>query len=190
MTEEQKQEQISRFFAGAIVAHAGHVFQFGANDVGGVDASIRKTLRYDRKKGERILFSGNSVDVQLKSTTERGITRTINKDGDPIIAFDLEAKNYNDLIVRKKLRAVNEMNPLVLFLIVFPEDRNDWISLNFDNHSAGNELVLNGAAYWFYPEGDLPVVENIRTKRIFISPKNIVDLNILESLENHSSLWK
>ncbi len=189
MTEEQKQEQISRFFVGTIVAHAGHVFQFAANDLGGVDGSIRQTLRYDRKKGKRILFSGSSIDVQLKSTSEKGIIRTTNQSGETLIGYDLAEKNYNDLVIRRKLRFTSEMNPLVLFLIVFPEDKNEWLKLNFGENIQPS-LVQKGIVYWYYPEGDLPVVENSRTKRIFIPVKNIVDLNIVESLDNQSMLWK
>ena len=96
MTEDQKKEAISREFL-RILAH-GHGFKvIEPGPDHGVDMIVYPVMKRIEPSGKtRYLDSPFKLDFQLKATTTTGIV-----DADDDVKFDLEVKNYNDLIHRR-----------------------------------------------------------------------------------------
>lgn len=69
--------------------------------------------------------------------------------------YDLETKNYNDLIAEEGLY------PKILILFVLPTDEDDWLSVTSD------KMVLRRCAWWCSLKGQ-PQSSNKSTKRIMI----------------------
>jgi Domain of unknown function (DUF4365) len=71
--------------------------------------------------------------------------------------YDLEAKTYNDLILRRSMRAAT---PCILILLALPSDSAHWLICE------ETELRLQGTCYWEYLSGSLS--ENRASVRIRI----------------------
>lgn len=68
--------------------------------------------------------------------------RAIN--GSETIAYDLEIKNYNDLVRRKREREQqNACFPLVLVLLALPREESRWLQIVED------KTVLEHCCYWY-----------------------------------------
>lgn len=104
MTEGHIKENLSFHYLGSIITRGGAKLERPFTDYG-VDAVIEHIDKINSKYGTRYAASGISFDIQLKSTTKKGVTVT-NK----VIKYDLVTKNYNDLIRRSK----NEIKHLEL----------------------------------------------------------------------------
>lgn len=152
MTEEQIKEQLSRHYLHTLASR--HGFQCSKPELdNGVDAQLAKVAVAQRPHGARLFPTGEYVDVQLKSTTEAGII--VEPDG---IAYDLEAKNYNDLIERRDAGTT----PLLLVLVVLPDDATAWVTLSPE------ALSIHKYAYWYEPAPADVATSNSATKRIRI----------------------
>lgn len=147
LTKEHTKEGISNAYTIAIAHKAGcniskSEFDYGIDGTFG-DIKIRKengkTRRYE---------SGFYLDYQLKATE----TATIN---DTHIVYDLEVKNYNDLVTTE-IGA-----PRILVLYLFPQEEHDWININ------NNTTVLKNCAWWHCLTGNEPT-SNTSTKHIEI----------------------
>lgn len=151
MTEEHTKEQLSVAYAQAISAYAGLSFQEYSSDYG-LDARIND-IQYssDRK---RYWQTGFGIDIQLKATINAKI-----KSG--IIIYDLEVKNYKDLI------QLNIGTPRILILFVLPKNRNDWVQVSC------NEMKLEKCAYWCSLKG-LPDTKNGQKVRIKIPETQVL----------------
>lgn len=180
MTNEQIKEQLSLHYVGAIISRAGHQIILPQSDFG-VDLVIRETHQYLINNTRRFLTSGNVVDIQLKCTTLKNI-EFIEIKGERFVKYDLDAKNYNDLIYRRKLKDTQFLDPLALLLVVLSENENEWLQLSFDDKNEQHSMTFNGAAYWFYPDKDMALSNNKSSKRITIPAKQKVDLNFLKYL--------
>ncbi|MFD0963096.1 DUF4365 domain-containing protein [Pseudofulvibacter geojedonensis] len=166
MTEEQIKEELSNNFIGIIASYSKYKIT-KPTDTGGVDFSITYDVTYD-KDGDgstRYIQSGDYIEVQLKATTDSSVI--VNSSH---IKYDLEAKTYNDLIMRKKLANA----PLFLILFILPINRNDWVEVR------NEEISLKKYAYWFIPDDDAKKTDNTSRIRISIPVKNKVDLNTIE----------
>jgi hypothetical protein len=117
-------------------------------------------------------MTGRQVHIQVKSVLEHNIRIT------PLgINYDLEKKNFDDLIDRK-----NELGgviPLILIVFIFPSEQQDWLTLTPE------ELILRRQAYWYFPDDDLKYTENEYTQIIKIPKSNLVDLNFFSMIFNH-----
>lgn len=106
MTEDQQKEALSREFL-RILAN-GHGFKvIEPPQDHGVDMIICPVTTRQEPNGRlRYLDSQYKLDFQLKATTSAGIV-----DGNNDLKYDLEVKNYNDLVQRRS-------DPLPLHLLV------------------------------------------------------------------------
>jgi hypothetical protein len=158
MTEEQKQEMISREFL-KILAHAHGFKVIEPLHDHGVDLTICPvTQRVDPNGHMRFLDSQFKLDFQLKSTTPAGIILDENT-----VRYDLSAKTYNDLVHRK-----NDLLPLHLVLVVLSGVPPTCVDLD------EQRLSLIGQAYWYLPEDDATPTENANEKRITIPRANVL----------------
>lgn len=166
MTENDMMEELSLKYVEAIASKSGYFNQSGRDY--GTDCTFRKAVR-SKIRGKRFLTSGLAIDVQIKSVYERNITH---KGG--IIAYDMEVKNFNDLIERKAENG--DFIPLYLIVFIVPNRITDWVTVT------QNELSLKKCAYWYEVGSGLSHCKNKTTQRIFIPETNILDLNLFDTL--------
>ena len=163
MTEDQKKEAISREFLRVIAnGHGFKVMEPAADH--GVDMIICPVTKRTEPSGKiRFLDSQFKLDFQLKATTTKGI-----KDDGDYIKYDLEAKNYNDLIYRR-----NE--PLPLHLVVVVLDSAPPGCADIDERG----LNLAGKAYWYLPPEDAQETKNGNTMRVQIPKANRLSMGFV-----------
>ena len=156
LTETQIKEAVSREFL-RILAY-GHGFKvIEPSPDHGVDMIIYPVFRRSGHSGQsRFLDSQHKLDVQVKATTLAGVI-----DMGDFIKFDLEVKNFNDLVYRR-----NEMLPLHLVVVVL--DSAPPRCLDVDER----KLCLACTAYWFLPEKRARTSLNSRQVRITIPKAN------------------
>lgn len=175
MTPEQIKEQLSIHFVGALASLKG--FRVGQPHLDyGVDMTLERIQTYEINGRKRYFSSGQSVDVQLKATTQSQVKTTAD-----YLKYDLRVQNYNDLISRRFARDQSKIGYISLLLILFilPDNPKKWVKIK----SSGN-LLLRGNAYWFYPSDTLPMSDNKQTQRINIPLNNRVDLKFFDDLFN------
>lgn len=163
-------ECLSRNYLETIANRTGF-FNLQGKDYG-TDLHICRAITSDRGQYKRQLMTGRQVHIQVKSVLEHNVRIT------PLgINYDLEKKNFDDLIDRK-----NELGgviPLILIVFVFPSEQQDWLTLTPE------ELILRRQAYWYFPDDDLKYTENEYTQIIKIPKSNLVDLNFFPMIFNH-----
>ena len=143
MTDNVVMEELSKSYVESLANERGY-FNSTSRDYG-QDLTIRKANLCPTRN--RYLTSGKAIDIQLKAVSERFV-RGIHDDEKTTIKYDLEVKNYNDLIDRNNQNG--KLIPLILIVFVIPDNRNEWLSL--DN----NKLILKKCAYWYeVPEGSI-----------------------------------
>jgi hypothetical protein len=128
----------------------------------GVDGSFRAVVLLPPRRVE----SGVSVDFQMKATTNWEY------DGADI-AYDLEAKTFNDLARRDA-----NVTTCILILLCLPKLPAHWLTGDED------QLVLKHCCYWT-TIADAPTT-NSATKRIWIPRSNTltaVSINAILSAE-------
>ena len=159
ITDQHRQEQLSRAYVHAVTAHAGLIFEPTSVDYG-VDGTIRVVIEKDGRR----LLAGHGLDVQLKATTSWFIR-------DDTVVYDLEAKTYNDLVDR-----FNEPRgtPMVLMVLCLPGNETEWLDISHDR------LLLRHCCYWCRVGGTRTT--NTATHRIEIPKSNIVDQDTVVDL--------
>lgn len=160
MTTSLIKENLSKKYIEIIAHRNGCSISKTENDHG-VDLTVNQVLRKMTGMKYRYFQTGRCIDIQLKSTTLKNI-----EEDEIYIKYDLEVKNYNDLIDRKNENLI----PLILILFILPDEETEWVNVS------ENELVLKKCAYWYYPEGNV-CSENSSTQRIHIKKDNIISLN-------------
>jgi hypothetical protein len=170
ITKQHKQEQLSRAYINAVVAHAGHKFQPATELDYGVDGCVKQIKHSNNRRYE----SGYGFDVQLKATTTWEIDNNC-------IVYDLEAKTYNDLARRFTEPRATE---LILAVLCLPPDESEWLEISQE------KLVLKKCCYWCQLK-DGPT-ENETSKRIRIPIVNILSpisiQRILDKVERGDGL--
>jgi hypothetical protein len=163
MTEEQMKEEMSRGFL-KILAH-GHGFKvLEASSDHGVDMSLcHVSRRIEPSGGTRYLDSQYKLDCQLKATTVAGVI-----DAGTHIKYDLEVKNYNDLVYRR-----DEYLPLHLVLVILDSAPPTCVSLD------SVKLGLAGRAFWYLPAEDALPSTNGTQIRISIPKANQLACNFV-----------
>jgi hypothetical protein len=115
----------------------------------GVDGHFNLVaLRADPNKpsGFRRVNTGYALEFQAKATYDWE-----EKDGH--IVYDLEAKNYNDIVSRTTAEAT-----LILILLCLPKEQEKW-------HDAGVDVtILRHCCYWHSFSGE--TTDNSTKKRI------------------------
>lgn len=137
----------------------------------GVDLSVKEVSIDRRGIEKRYLYSGRSVDIQLKSCKNL-------KEKNGYVKYSLEKKTYNDYFFRKK----NVEQPYIIIIFQIPKDENDWIQLTPD------QLVLKKCAYYYVPDGTEKM--SICYARLKIPTSNRVDINFFNNILNGVIQWK
>lgn len=151
LTPQHRQELLSRAYVVAIAASVGMNFSTRGLDYG-IDLTLHEvTTRTDSTGKKRLVESGHTLDIQIKSTT-------IAIMGQEHIAYDLDVDGYDDL------RDERVRTPRILVLHVQPGEEADRVS------QTQSELTLGGCCYWFSLKGLGPIT-NTATTRIRI-PKS------------------
>ena len=177
MTENEIKEALSNNYVACIANKVGMKLISWKGEKG-VDFKVIYSLKRTLPNGKtRLMESPYSCDIQMKATT----TKSITIENDQII-YNLEAKNYNDLIYRKQIGST----PLILILFILPEDENEWVKVLQD------ELILSKNAYWYYPTDDEnEEVINTSSKTTYIPLKNKIDFSFFNSqIKNWVPEWK
>lgn len=144
ITEEHMKEGISTAYVMAIAHYSGLNFQKSQFDYG-MDGTFSSTEIYNGK----VRDNGFKLDFQLKAS------KNITIEGN-IIKYDLESKNYNDLV------KTNVGTPRILILYKMPEDRNNWIEIS------ENGTIFKDNAWWCSLKG-MDETNNTSKKRIEFS---------------------
>jgi len=165
MTEEQIKEQLSKAFVTALAADAGFILRdFGGIDYG-IDGKFCDVIITEDENGKkRYSENGFGIDFQLKASTNI-------KTKNGLLIYDLESKNYNDLV------KTNIGTPRILIVYSMPEDRNEWLKID------RNQTILKKCAWWCSLRGQEPTT-NKRKKRIEIPENNILTTKELQRLIN------
>lgn len=145
-----QKEEFSYAYINSIVSTAGlsQVIQTHSLDMKSVDITIQSTDKPFPK-----------LDVQVKCTSRSDII-DINKKS---ILWDLPVNNYNQLIDQER------WTPLILILVLVPEDINDWVIIDQNK----SETIVKKCAYWISLKGKNPT-SNDKTIRVQIPFTNIL----------------
>lgn len=170
MTIEQIKEELSNCFVGLVATYRGYKLT-KPSDTGGVDYTIGKDVTYVRNGKTRYIQNGLYIDLQLKATTESSVIID-----DDVIKYDLEAKTFNDLIVRREFANA----PLYLILFILPKEHDDWVELNDEN------ILLRKYAYWYIPPNELSETDNVGRIRISIPMENKLNFSTFDNWFNNN----
>lgn len=156
MTEDQQKEALSREFL-RILAN-GHGFKvIEPPQDHGVDMIVCPvTIRQEPNGRLRYLDSQYKLDFQLKATTPAGVV-----DSTEDVKYDLDVKNYNDLVQRR-----GEPLPLHLLVVVLQSSPPTCIAVSPE------QIGVLGQAYWYLPAEDAAVSDNQQQVRITIPKVN------------------
>lgn len=145
LTDQHIEEGLSRAYLQAIAAKAGLILSFPHPDYG-IDATVHEVAIINRRRRQ----SGFSLDCQLKASIRCIVTGGF-------VVYDLEAKTYNDLVDRRSWR---NATACILVVMCLPPNSEEWLE-----HGEAS-LILHGACYWDYLEGEPS--RNTKTVRIRI----------------------
>lgn len=157
ITKQHRQEDLGQAYISAVAAKAGFNLSSDKHDYG-YDGTVKDVNNRDG----RYVNTGFGFDYQLKSSSNV----TFSED---CVIYDLESKNYNDLITEEGLF------PKVLILFVLPRDESEWLTVTSD------KMTLKKCAWWYSLKG-LPQSSNGSKKRIFIpisqifTPSTAIDI--------------
>jgi hypothetical protein len=155
-------EGLSKSYIMAVAHMAGYSYEIPHQDYG-IDGTIREVQFRQLPDGKkRYHDTGFNIDFQLKASEN-----FIVENG--IIKYDLEAKNYNDLVDTE----VGTQRILILFTL--PKDRNEWLNINREN------TVLKNCAWWCSLIGK-PPTNNRSTVRITIPTKQLLTVEELQRI--------
>lgn len=171
MTDNIIMEEISKTYLETIANGNGY-FNSVARDYG-TDMTIRRANYCPVKK--RYLTIGKSVDLQIKAVSEKYV-EGINDPTATEIKYVLEAKNYNDLITRANEGGI--CMPLYLCVVVLPNDKTNWYSLNTD------ELIIRKCAFWYQVPDGAAETKNTTSISISIPKSNVISESFYDDIFN------
>ena len=157
-------EELSKSYLETIANRAGY-FNCVSRDYG-TDLTIRKANFCPLRK--RYLTTGKAIDIQIKAVTETYIKHYDEPTKD-YIKFEIEVKNYNDLVVRANENGA--IIPLILAIFIMPSDKLKWLTL------LPEEMVLKKCAFWFKVPTTKQKSPNKATITIEIPKKNKISLD-------------
>jgi hypothetical protein len=157
--DESQQNKLAVVLNDVLPALGNEVYQYCMVDSGNENCDfapyffIGETAIFDEVvvRQNRRVESGFSLSFQLKASTQWQLA-------DPEVVYDLEAKTYNDLILRRSMRTAT---PCILILLALPPGSEQWLICE------ETQLRLQGTCYWKYLSGGLS--ENRASVRIRIA---------------------
>lgn len=147
-------EQLSIAYAQAVIAEAGCTFSKPSLD--------RESIDIRAHSGEAPFAS---IGLQLKATASPAWVTS----GD--LSFSLSRKNYTDL-------SVSRIEPAYLVVLVLPENRADWCSIDAD------QLILRNCAYWLSLKGFPAMEESAATKTVHLPQSQLFNAAVLKEWFN------
>jgi hypothetical protein len=159
MIEGHIKEGLSRAYATAVAHKAGMNFARFEFDYG-LDGAFSEVQNING----RYCQSGHCIDIQLKATVNI-------IDGGDCLKYDLEVKNYNDLI------QTEVGTPRILVLFVLPQDQTQWLNVSQTG------TILKNCAWWCSLRG-MAHSNNKGTVRIEIPKSQILTVESLTVLMN------
>ncbi len=141
-------EQLSIAYVHAVATAARCALESVRVDYETVDATIRQSAEHDR-------YSHPAFDVQLKCTSQ-------NVARDDHLVWSLDRAHHDSLRDPKRLL------PVVLVLLVVPENVSEWI------HQDEERLRLTRCAYWMSLRGMPPITTESKT--VHLPRANIFDV--------------
>ncbi len=173
MTVEAIKDQLAFLHFSLLATAKGcKIYKYNFDD--GVDVGVDLPLIYHSPRIIRHTSMGAALEFQLKTTTKKSVT--FERD---ICKFDLEVKNYNDLVQRKELFADRVSNiPLLLAVLVLEPEMSKWVV------TKGQKTSIGGAFYWFYPSENLEMSDSKSTQRIEIPVKNRISMSFFDRMLN------
>lgn len=156
-------EGLSRAYLMSVASRAGLLIDLKRDFDLGIDGTFHGVkVRTKPNGGRRYVESGFKIDFQIKASHNCIIK------GDEII-FDLEAKNYTDLIDT----AVG--TPRILVLLRLPDDQTKWFT------QTSQRLILRHCVYWCSLYGHKSTA-NDKTVRIRIPTSQRLTVKALRKL--------
>jgi hypothetical protein len=159
LTEPHILESLSRAYIRAVAGQAGLNLSLREYDYG-VDGNFDEITIRNKRRVE----SGFSLSFQLKASTQW-------ERDDNTVTYDLEAKTYNDLVIRRNFRMAV---PCILILLALPSNSSQWLIYSEE------EMRIRGSCYWEYLSGK--PTANRQSVRIRIprhqrlTPESLLDL--------------
>lgn len=162
MTDTIIMEELSKNFLLTLAAGSGYMHSDISYDYG-TDVTIRKA---NFALGRRRMFtSGKTLDIQIKAVSEKYVIG-LNDNTSSHIKYDLEVKNYQDLIDRAN--EGGSIVPLILCVFIIPDDKSTWFSIT------PTELTIRKCAFWYNVPPGLTYPKNESQIRIKIPKDNLV----------------
>lgn len=159
MMESHIKEGLSKAYAIAVAHKAGMNFAIPDFDYG-IDGIFRDIQFLDG----RYCDNSWSIDIQLKSTIN------IIDDGE-YIKYDLEVKNYNDLV------ATDVGGTRILVLFVLPDNQDEWLNISEEG------TILKNCAWWCSFKGQNPTTNNSKV-RVTIPKNQLLTATSLREIMN------
>jgi hypothetical protein len=158
ITEQHTEESLCLAHIYALAGVAGVNYGIRKGYDYGVDGQFNEVIT----RGTRRVDSGFPLDFQAKATIDWEL-----KDGH--IVYDLEAKNYNDMVERSDAETT-----LMLILLCLPKARTQW------HGATAQETIMRHCCYWHILTGE--PTPNTSKKRIFIPETQILTPDTLNEL--------
>jgi hypothetical protein len=158
LPDKKIEQKLSESYLRAIAAMAGCTVKIPEDDFG-IDYSIHGI----RMNNGRVSEDGTSVDVQLKSTTDY-------REEDDSFAYQIENKNFNDLVLGDTLA------PRILVVLFMPRPKVEW------TNQTVNELMIRKCAYWAWLRGQPPKEKLDSKTTIKLSKRRVFSSDALRSI--------
>jgi hypothetical protein len=168
-SETDRAEELSIAYVSAVAAHAGIKVEGVARKDHGTDMTFKR-LRKRRIDGHFSDVRGVHVPCQVKSARSPEWRESKNKN---VLAYDLRAKNYNDLV---------DSTHGFLILMCLPASVEQWVEQNQEC------LRLYKCCYYWVPGPDDEVTENKHTKTIHIPREQLFTAEILANIVDEAQV--
>jgi hypothetical protein len=170
LPETSKKELISQYLVLSMAAMAGIKAAIDPLDHG-VDLTLKEVKKFIHKDKVRYMNSGKAIDLQLKCTTDKSVSI---KNG--AVEFNLEVKNFNDLVLRQRKK---EIIPMFLLVVILPENPELWYESSFE------KLILSAKRLWFRPEKGTTLSQNKQKVSIKIPVEQTATPKFFASVFEH-----
>jgi hypothetical protein len=169
LTKQHIQEGLSIAYVTAVANRAGIMCDVRQQFDYKVDGTFSGVWKLDNGYDN----NGYKIDFQLKASVNVEIKENI-------VYYDLDVKNYNDLIITKF------GTPRILIVLKLPKDESKWLNISEE------EFIIKNCAWWCTLKGAAPS-DNEKKQRIYIPRAQVFDTKaintLMEKVEGGDKLW-